>query len=59
MDFITDLHVINTFNDIFTIADKLIKFIWLIPCCMGEGALLAKEVAQLFLANVMCLFGLP
>ena len=53
MDFITDLPPCGDFNGIYTCVDKLTKFVKLIPVSIGEGALLALEVARLFFEYVV------
>ena len=47
MDFITDLPACSPmgYNGIFTVVDRLTKFVRLIPCKLGEGGLDAKHVA--------------
>ena len=61
MDFITDLPACGPqgFNGIFTVVDRLTKFVRLIPCKLGEGGLDAQHVAQLFFTYVVSLFGVP
>ena len=59
MDFITDLPPCGGFNRIYTCVDRLTKFVKLIPVSIGEGALLAPEVACLLFEHVMQLFGIP
>ena len=59
MDFITDLPPCGGFNGIYTCVNKLTKFVKLIPVLIGEGALLALEVAHLFFEHVVQLFGIP
>ena len=50
MDFITDLPACGPsgVNGIFTVVDRLTKFVRLIPIKLGEGELSADHVAQLF-----------
>ena len=59
MDFITDLPPCNGFNGIYTCVNKLTKFVKLVTVLLGEGALSAPEVAQLFFEHVVQLFGIP
>ena len=59
MDFITDLTPCGGFNGIYTCADKLAKFVKLIPISIGEGALSVPEVACLFFEHVVRLFSMP
>ena len=61
MDFITDLPACGTskFNGIFTVVDRLTKFVRLIPIKLGEGELNAEHVATLFWQHVGSLFGVP
>ena len=53
MDFITSLPEVKidqqTFSVIFTVVDRLTKFVVLIPVFLGEQKLTAAEVARLFL----------
>ena len=53
MDFITDLPPCGGFNGIYTCVDKLTNFVKLISVLIGEGALLAPEVACLFFEHVV------
>ena len=53
MDFITDLPPCGGFNGTYTCVDKLTKFVKLIPVLIGEGALVALEVAHLFFEHVV------
>ena len=48
MDFITDLPSCSSFNGIFTVVDRLTKFVRLIPIKLGEGELSAQHVATLY-----------
>ena len=60
MDFITSLPLTRAgYNAIMTCVDRLSKLTILIPCVMGDSALSAGEVAQLFFTHVVCRFGLP
>ena len=60
MDFITSLPLTRTgYNAIMTCVDRLSKLTILIPCVMGDSALSAGEVAQLFFTHVVHRFGLP
>ena len=59
MDFITDLPLYGNFNGIYTYVDKLTKFVKLTPVSIGDGALLAPEVARLFFEHIVQLFGIP
>ena len=59
MDSITDLLPCGGFNGLYTCADKLTKFVKLIPALIGEGALPAPEVARLFFEHVVQLFSIP
>lgn len=59
MDFITDFLINNICNTMFTIIDKLIIFMNIIFCFMGDSSLFAAEVAQWFFSNIVRLFGLP
>ncbi|MEM7067220.1 MAG: hypothetical protein AAF572_29160, partial [Cyanobacteria bacterium P01_B01_bin.77] len=59
MDFITDLPVGGPqgFNGIFTCVDRLTKFVRLVLVVIGAGERSAENVACLFFANVVSLFG--
>ena len=59
MDFITDLPLSGSFNGVFTVVDKLTKWVKLIPVFMGEGVLSAASVARLFFDHVVRSFGVP
>ena len=63
MDFITDLpiveHLGRSYNYIYTVVDRLIKFVQIIPCFMGDDDLTATDVAQLFFTYIVKLFGVP
>ena len=63
MDFITNLPISkqgeSTFNGIFTIVDRLTKFVVLVPVYLGENKLTANEVANLFYDHIICKFGIP
>ena len=59
MDFITSMPPCNGYNAIFTCVDRLTKFTRLIPCSLGDGELSGEQVARLFFANVVSLFGVP
>ena len=59
MDFITDLLFSRSFNGIFTIVDKLDKWVKLIPMVMGEGELSTLSIAHLFFDHVVHSFGVP
>ena len=57
IDFIMDLLLHSGHNDIFSCIDQLTKYCGLIPCFVGEGALSASLVANLFFFNVVKFFG--
>ena len=57
MDFITDLPLSRLFNGVFTIVDKLTKWVKLIPMVVVEGELSALSVAYLFFDHVVNSFG--
>ena len=59
MDFITNLPPCRGYNACFTVVDFLTKRTRLIPCTMGDGLLAGEEVAHLFFAHWVCLFGVP
>ena len=59
MDFITDLPLCRSFNGVFTIVDKLTKWIKLIPMVLGEGELSTSSVAYLVLDHIVHIFGVP
>ena len=59
MDFIADLTLCGGFNGIYTCIDMLTTCAKLIPVSIGEGALLAPEVAHLYFEHVVQLFGIP
>ena len=57
MDFITDLPLSRLFNGVFTVVDKLTKWVKLIPIVVGEGELSTLSVAHLFFKDVVHSFG--
>ena len=60
MDFVTDLPLCGAgYTGIFTIVDRLTKFVRLIPVSVGEGALSAEQCARLFFQHIVVLFGMP
>ena len=59
MDFITDLPLSDGMNAIFTCVEKLSKYVVVIPCFMGDRALSASDVADLFFAHIVARFGVP
>ena len=59
MDFIIDLPLCIGCNAIFTCVDKQTKYVRLVPCFVGEGALSAQVMAQLFFEHVVRIFGVP
>ena len=59
MDFISRLPSSQGYNTIYTYIDKFTKFVWLISCFKGKGALSAPECANLFFSNIIRLFGVP
>ena len=59
MDFITDLPLSWSFNGVFTVVDKLTKWVKLIPMVVGEGELSTLFVAHLFFNHIVYTFGVP
>ena len=59
MEFITDLPLSGLFIGMFTVVDKLTKWVKLIPMVVGEGELSALSVAHLFFNHIMYSFGVP
>ena len=59
MDFITDLALSRSFNGVFTVMNKLTKWVKLIPMVVGEGGLSALFVAHLFFDHIVHSFGIP
>ena len=59
MDFITDLPLTRSFNGMFTVVDKLIKWVKLIHMVLGEGELSTLTVEHLFFDHIVCSFGVP
>ena len=57
MDFISGIPGIQGYNTFFVCIDKFTKFVHLIPCFKGEGALIALECTNIFLSNIVRLFG--
>ena len=46
MDFITDVPIRKWFNSVFTVLDKLNKWVKLIPMVVGEGELSGLTIAH-------------
>ena len=59
MDFITDLLHSRSFNGVFTVVDKLTKWVKLIPMVVREGELSTLSAAHLFFDHVVHSFGVP
>ena len=59
MDFIPELPSCQGYNTIYTCIDKFIKFVCLIPCFKGKGALSAPECANPLFLNIVRLFDVP
>ena len=59
MDFITDLPLSTSSNGIFTVVEKMTKWVKLIPMAMGEGELSELSVAYLFFNHVVYSFEVP
>ena len=59
MDFISGLPSSNDYNAAFTFINKFTKFVRLIPCFKGEGALSATECDDIYFSNIVRLFGIP
>ena len=59
MDFITDLPLSKLFNEVFTVVDKLNKWVKLIPIVVWEGELSTLSVEHLFFDHIVYSFGVP
>ena len=59
MDFISDLPLSRSFNVVFTIVDKLTKWVKLIPMVVGEGELFVSSVANFLFDHIVHSFGVP
>ena len=59
MDFISSPPSCQGYNTIYTYINNFTKFVWLIPCFKGKGALSAPEYANLFFSHIVRLFGVP
>ena len=59
MDFITDLPLSRSFNGVFTIVNKLTKWVKLIPMVVGEGELSMSSVVNLFFNYIVHSFVVP
>ena len=55
--FFIDLPLSRSFNGVFTIVDKLTKWVKLIPMVVGEGELSTFSVTHLFFDHVVHSFG--
>ena len=53
MDLISGLPSSQGYNTIYTCIDKFTKFVHLLPCFEGEGALCTPEFANLFFSNIV------
>jgi hypothetical protein len=56
MDFITHMPLVDGFDSVLTVVDRLSKMVRFIPTTTTATA---KDVARLVFDNVVCLFGLP
>ena len=54
-----DLPLSRSFNGVFTIVDKLTKWVKLIPMVVRQGELSALSVANLFFDHIVHSFGVP
>ena len=59
MDFIIDKPLSRSLNGMFTIVDKLTKWVKLVPMVVGEGEVSTLPVAHLFFNHVVHSFGVP
>ena len=59
MDFITDLPLSGSFNGVFTIVDKLTKWVKVIFMVVGEGELSKLSVVHLFFDHILHSFRVP
>ena len=59
MDSIKDLPLSRSFNDVFTVVDKLTKWVKLIPMVVGEGQLSVLPAEHLVFDHVVYGFGVP
>ena len=57
MDFITDLPLSGSFNSMFTIVNKLTKWVKLVPMIVGKGELSTWPVGHLFFDHIVHSFG--
>ena len=54
-----DLLLSRSFNGVFTVVNKLTKWVKLIRMVVGKGELSASSVTYLFFNHIMCSFGFP
>ena len=59
MHFISGLPSSQVYNTSYTCIEKLTKFVRLIPCFKGEGALSAPKCINLLSSNIIRLFDVP
>ena len=59
MDFITNLTLRGMFNGVFTVVDKLTKWVKLNPMVVGEGELSTLTTVHLFFDHIVCNFRVP
>ena len=57
MGFITNLPLSGSFNGMFTVVDKLTKWVKLISVVVGEGELSVLTVAHLYFNHIVGSFG--
>ena len=58
MDFISGLPSSQGYYTNYICINNLTKFVRLIPCFKGDGALSAPECANLFISSIIRLFGI-
>ena len=56
VDFVTDLHVVNSFDSIMAVIDKSTRMTHIIPC---SKIVTAQQTAQYYLENVTRFHGVP
>ena len=57
MDLVTHLPTTSAgFDSVYTVVDRLSKYVYFMPC---TASVTADDLAQLFLANVVCKHGMP
>ena len=55
----TNLPLLQGYNAIMTVVERLTKYTRFIPCTIGDNELSAVAIAELFFTNIVRAFGIP